>query len=71
MNNPKVSIYKVDDWQALYIDGELIYENHKISPEEVLQKLGITYKVKFVDTFDVDEHEFPKKEFDLINQFFR
>ena len=70
MNSPKVSIYEVEDWQALYIDGELVYENHKISPQTILQKLGITFKVKQVDKFDVDEHTFPKEEQTLLNEFF-
>ena len=70
MNSPKVSIYEVDDWQALYIDGELVYENHEISPQTLLQKLGITFKVKYVDGFNVDEHIFPKEEQTLLNEFF-
>lgn len=70
MSSPKITIYDVEDWRALYIDGELVYENHEISPEMILQKLGIDYKVKQVDRFDVDIHKFPKNEQTLLNEFF-
>lgn len=30
-------LYLADDWMGLYIDGELVYENHSINARDVLR----------------------------------
>lgn len=39
---PKVTIVSDgDDWEGLYIDGVLVFENHTVGAQDVLRALGI------------------------------
>lgn len=31
------------DWAGIYLDGSLVYEGHNLTPEQVLDTLGISY----------------------------
>ena len=37
------------DWQALYVQGELVYESHSISAEDVLDALATRRFLKYVN----------------------
>lgn len=39
----KITFVYADDWMGLYIDGELVRENHSLEPDDVLLELGIKY----------------------------
>ncbi len=41
----EVVIVDADDWQGLYVNGKLQYENHEIRPDEILKILGINYRI--------------------------
>lgn len=47
----KVVILKVDDWTALYIDGEKIEENHSLNESFVLEAIA-----KRTDVIDFENH---------------
>ena len=53
------------DWEALYIDGVKVYENHSVPLDVVMKQLGI--KIKYYDHPEMDDpdhanplHMFPK-----------
>jgi hypothetical protein len=45
----KINIVDAEDWAGLYIDGNLIYEGHSLSAEDVLHFLQIPYDQRWVD----------------------
>lgn len=50
------------DWQGLYVNGKLVYENHSISPEEVLEAL--------ISKTDIDlSYEWEEAETDITGRF--
>ena len=44
-----------DDWEGFYIDGELQVEGHKVTVEDVLEFIGITYDVVYPDQSWLEE----------------
>ena len=66
---PTISLYRVDDWEALYIDGKLVKEGHSVETEDVLDVLGIEYTSEYLDDFDPDTHDFLKDESQFLLQF--
>jgi len=38
-----VLVTNYDDWEGLYIDGELVLEGHRVRRDEIFEKLGIDY----------------------------
>jgi hypothetical protein len=38
----KITYVRGQDWEGLYIDGELVEEGHSICVEEVVEALGFT-----------------------------
>lgn len=50
MNKQIVIVSNGDDWEGLYIDGKLVTENHRLSPRDVLNALGLTLERKHVST---------------------
>lgn len=38
-----------EDWSGLYLNGKLVYENHSISSETLLDCLEIPYDVRWVN----------------------
>lgn len=51
----RIDIRAADDWIALYISGEKVYEGHSISPRELMERLGIQFHWTDVDDL-LDEH---------------
>jgi hypothetical protein len=37
----KFALVRIDDWEALYIDGEMAYEGHQVRPTDVFRALGL------------------------------
>lgn len=50
---PKVTIVRSDDWIAMYVDGELRAEGHKIPPELAARALGAELDLS-LDGADID-----------------
>lgn len=52
-------IIGADDWQGLYIDNKLVYENHYIYARNILQNINRDY-VNFIETeireFDMERY---------------
>lgn len=44
----EVVLVKGDDWEGIYINGRLIFENHSLSAKEIFRILGF-------DIIDVDD----------------
>ena len=42
--NQKIVIVSGDDWQGIYIDGQLKYEGHSIRPMDIFEVLGINHE---------------------------
>lgn len=53
------------DWSGLYVNGELVYQNHRISADDVLEALGIEYETRGIDLGDGGS--FPQDYKDLKN----
>jgi hypothetical protein len=32
------------DWEGIYVDGKLVFENHSITAHEALEHAGVKYK---------------------------
>ena len=67
MQLSKIQIVDTDDWQGLYVDGELMLEGHRLSVYDVLNVLGFVN----VECPDVDMDlqrcaSFPQKFSDLV-----
>lgn len=61
----KVRIYTIPegDWEALYVDGELYYECHKIRIYDLIPHTPIeSIEIIHIINFDSDEDSFPMKE---------
>lgn len=61
----EVTIANFDDWQGIYIDGKLIYENHDLSYKDVLNALKYSYETLEVPMDDLDLGHLPKNLFEL------
>ena len=44
-----ITIVNGSDWIGIYIDGQLVYENHDIEPERLLDLVNVTYESCQVD----------------------
>lgn len=53
----KVDIIEIDDWIALYVDGDLKLSGHTLNPVTLLQAVGVTASHQYID-FDHRKHEF-------------
>lgn len=50
------------DWEAMYVNGELEVEGHRISIEDISKFVPIgLVRLRCVDNFDSDEDSFPEK----------
>ena len=47
-----------DDWEALYIDGKLVVENHSLSAEDVGNVIATDVEVFDVFDFEEDDPDF-------------
>lgn len=72
MSLPTVTIVSVDDWQGVYVEGNLLYEDHSLDTGMILDKifkalaLEINFKTTELDN-DLEEwgYRLPNKEKDL------
>lgn len=42
------------DWVGLYVDGELVFSDHSLTPEKVLTILGIPYTEEDISDEDME-----------------
>ena len=54
-----VIIASFDDWNGIYIDGKLMYENHSLHHRDVLEALNIKYETIEVDMMELDIGHLP------------
>ncbi|WP_090739360.1 hypothetical protein [Paenibacillus sp. Mc5Re-14] len=50
----KVELISCDDWEALYVDGRKIVENHSLSAWHVLNALAKSGVISELSTLDVE-----------------
>ena len=43
-NNKEITFVRGDDWEGIYLDGELLNEGHSVNVVSLLMKLGYTIK---------------------------
>lgn len=41
---PSVHLVYMDDWQALYVDGKLVLENHSLRAKDILKAIGVEFQ---------------------------
>lgn len=51
-----IHIAQLEDWEAVYVDGKLIYEDHRIDAYTMAGLLGFTPTIKWHDKWDIDEY---------------
>lgn len=50
-----IHLREVDDWIAVYKDGELAYEGHSIDPSMLLDVVDVPYSRKYFESGEYDE----------------
>jgi hypothetical protein len=61
---PKIDLIQLSDWIAIYKDDELVYENHSIYPQDLLNILDIDYTSREILDWNYDD-ALPQKLEDL------
>lgn len=57
----KVTIVDSDDWKALYIDGKLVTQDHRIENKDILKALGVDFEIVEPDSeWFEDKSHFPE-----------
>jgi len=54
------------DWQAIYVDGALLYEDHYLEADRVLDVLGVGFE--YVRALTDDSGHFPKRFADVTTE---
>lgn len=63
---PKFFILRAEDWQGLYIDGELVHEDHSVDAETLADYAGLDFDTVYEDGLDLAyRNGFPQKLSDL------
>lgn len=57
------------DWQGLYIDDELVYDNHKITAEDALDFLQDRLPMAVDSSIEVDDDDLEKFKYELPSDF--
>ena len=47
-----------DNWQWLYLDGELKLSDHSLSPEDVLEAIGVPFSTGWVNDIEPGVSEY-------------
>lgn len=65
---PKFVIVRCDDWEGLYKDGILVYEDHEVSVDTIVAQMGLELEEwradDFLDTYE--RNRLPEKLSDVI-----
>lgn len=65
----RLTLVNADDWQALYVDGKLVYQHHEVDLVHWLEKLGLV-KIDEVwadnDPYLKEKNHFPEEMRALI-----
>lgn len=62
----KIKVLEVDDWVAVYLNGEILTENHRVSAQELLELLAewglVEYESEWIDDDVLEEwgYSFPR-----------
>ena len=49
-----------DDWQGIYVDGKLKFENHSLHYKDIFDVLDIKYEAMEIDMMELDLGRLPK-----------
>lgn len=52
----KIRLIELDDWQALYIDGKCVVQDHSLNLVNVIKKIApdIDFKVAYLNEDEID-----------------
>jgi hypothetical protein len=50
VDDREIVIIYTDDWERMYVNGNLVHDHHPLSGDEMLDVLGIKYTLAYVDT---------------------
>ena len=51
----RAEIITMDDWQALYVNGKLVLENHTLSARDILTACQIPFNQQYIDNREIRE----------------
>lgn len=67
-----VRICRVSDWEAMYVNGHMVLQNHKLELSDVMMCLknvgNITFTSEWCDEKVIEQHGFPSRYEDLHNE---
>jgi hypothetical protein len=55
----EIVIANFDDWKGIYVDGELLYENHDIPYKEIFYAIEMEFEDLEVDMMELDIGRLP------------
>lgn len=53
--HPAIVFVSGDDWEGMYLDGELVDEGHSLNVFKVLEKLGLAHEIRDLDSEWIEE----------------
>ena len=56
----EVVVANFDDWQGIYVDGKLKYENHSLHYRDILEAIGQDFENLQVDMMELDLGRLPE-----------
>lgn len=64
---PKIIlVHGADDWVGLYVDGQLVAQDHRLDGQDVLEALDLNFKVIWYD--NLPDHPNPA-DFDMLEPY--
>lgn len=62
----RITVTNFDDWQGIYVNGELKYENHRLNARDILEAIGAEYNYVELDMEELDIGRLPDTEEELM-----
>lgn len=54
----KFTIVEASDWFGLYVNGDLVHQNHQMESTELLDAVGVPYDYKYIEEQDMHNFRF-------------
>jgi hypothetical protein len=67
MSKLDIKVYRFDDWEALYIDGERVAEGHSLTIPEFVEHLPLEENGMYFYSDFIDERDYPELEEHFLN----